>query len=212
LEKRFKNPSGVLKYSKVNGLKAGGLSMSVGGDGELTATINTMGATESLSDSAYDTDGNLTTLSFTRLHNFQASLQEGGSALTGTVTTMDLQLSANLDGDTYTIGSGGARGDLPEGVMAISGTLNALFNSDALSLLEYAINATERSLTLTITDSATSYYSLALQLPEVRYGRATPPIDGPQGVRMSLPFQAYSDDAAVGAAIQATLKNNQQSY
>ena len=211
-EKRFKNPSAVMKYSKMTGQRLNNMSISMGGDGELTASFNIMGADEILQDSPYDTEGNLNELALQRLHNFQVTLNEGGSALTGTVTTVDLEITNNLDGDTYTIGNGGKRGDLVEGVMGISGTINALFNSDALTLLEHAINAQERSLTFSVLDSATNYYKLEIEMPEVRYGRATPPIDGPQGVRMSLPFQAYYGDDASIEGLKVTLKNNIQSY
>lgn len=132
--------------------------------------------------------------------------------MAGTVTTLDFNLANNLDGDTYTIGDEGARGSLPEGLLGLSGNLNALFNSSALDLLNKAISAQESSLKITITDSVTDYYKLEMLLPEVRYGRATPPVDGPQGVRLALPWQGYYADAAEETAVQITLKNNRETY
>jgi len=208
LETRLSDNTSVIKYIKHNGCKLNSLEISAGGDGELVANLNIMGAAEALGDSAYDSDP--TELSFQRFRNFQATLKEGGSALTGTATNMTLNVAANLDGDQYTIGDNGTRGDISEGLMGLSGSIDALFKDTSAAMLQKAIDSTETSLELAFEDSNGN--SLTFTLPELQFAQQGPTVDGPQGVRISLPFQAYYDDAAEGTGLQVTLVNDQVSY
>jgi len=201
LEKKFADTSETIKHAKYNGCKVSSWNMTIGGDGELVADLSIAGSKETLSDSAYD--GSASSVSLDRLQNFQAAITEGGSPLT-IATQLDFTVDFGLDTDKYVIGGSGTLGDIPEGMLAVSGNLTALFQND--TLLNKAINSTESSLTITMTDGD---YSLAIAFAELQYARNTPGIEGPQGILITLPFQAYYDDHGDASAVKATLVNAQ---
>lgn len=196
---------GTAKYQRFLGCKAESFSMTFGGDGELTGTLNVIGASGSLEASAFDAAP--TTISLARVHNFQAAITEGGSTLSN-ATELSINLSFGLDPSMYVIGSSGVRGTLPEGVMAISGNLKTLFEDD--TLLTKANAATESSLKITITDSASSI--LEFEFQEVEYARKSPDIPGPQGLLVDLDFQAYYTDGSEASAAVARVTNGVASY
>jgi len=191
-------------FLRAVGCKVSRFSIQAGGDGELIATIGIMGKTETRATSSFVASP--ATLVFNRLQNFQAALLEGGSAL-ATATEMSLDLDMGLDGDQYVIGGGGARGDLPEGIISVTGNLTTLFTSGAL--LDKAIASTVSSLKTTFTSGT---HSLALEVQELQYGRTSPTIDGPQGVRLTLPYTGFLGSGAGASAAIATLVNNVASY
>ena len=201
LEKKFADTAAAIKYAKYNGCKIASWSMSVGGDGELVQDFDVAGADETLADAAYDSSAS--SVSIDRLNNFQASLTEGGSPLT-IATDVDFTIDFGLDTDKYVIGGSGTLGDIPEGIIGVSGNLTALFQND--TLLNKAVNSTESSLVITLTDGD---YSLVITFEELQYSRNTPGIEGPQGVLITLPFTGYFDDGASSSAITAALTNAQ---
>lgn len=201
IEKGFTD---VGQYFKYNGVKINSLNLAVGGDGELTADVELVGKSESLNSTEYDSS--LNTYSFTRFSNFQVSVKEGGVTLAD-ATECALSIENGLDDSIYTIGTGGERGEIPEGQVNVSGSLKVLFK-DA-SLLNKAINGTETNLDIIMTDGANS---LTFTLPEVILERTSPGIDGPSGILLSLNFRAYYNDNADNTSIKAVLINDVASY
>ena len=100
-------------YVLTNGVKISSMAIEAGGDGELTATLSTMGSNQVLG--AESKAGELTPVSFLRLNNFQASLKLDGVDY-GDATAFSLNLDNGLDGDVYTIGRGGT----PDGYMVLA--------------------------------------------------------------------------------------------
>lgn len=49
--------------------------------------------------------------------------------------------------------------------------------------------------------------SLEILIPELKFSKETPVIDGPGGILYKGPFEAYYDNAVEATAIQAILKN-----
>lgn len=194
----------INSYAKLNGCKVGQFSISLGGDGELTASLDITGAKETIGDTAYDDTP--TQLTLAKFSNFHASIQEGGVDL-AIVTQADLTINFALDGDQYAIGTGGFRADIPEGIMQVTGTLRAFFEDT--TLLNKAINGTETSLKLTLTDGDDK---LEFLMPEVMFERNSPGIEGPQGVTIELPYRAYYNDSVEGDSIVVMLTNSQASY
>jgi hypothetical protein len=201
LEKGFTD---IGQYALHAGCKLGSLKLEAGGDGELTVSMGVMGATETLSTSPYDASP--VAVAIKRFNSFQASLSEGGVAMAaGTKASLDINF--NLDGDQYVIGGGGVRGGLPEGVLAISGSLSALFEDT--TLLDKAIGGTESSLSLAFVSG---HHSLAIDVEELRYGRQSPGISGPKGILVELPWQGYYADGAAGSSVVFTLVNEIKTY
>jgi len=96
---------------------------------------------------------------------------------------------------------------LPEGFSTVSGTITALFESDAL--LTKAINGTESSLKIALSrgtglgSAGNEYMELFVQ--QLQFERTSAPIEGPNGLLLTMPFQAYISGST--SALQAVVKN-----
>ncbi|HEY3423568.1 MAG TPA: phage tail tube protein, partial [Negativicutes bacterium] len=139
-------------------------------------------------------------------NNFQGTVEEGGSPL-AIVTEASLNADFGLDGDTYTIGGGGYRTDLPEGLLQLSGSIKAFFADTVL--LNKAINNTKTALNFKFINGA---HSLQFYMEEVIFQQTSPGIENEKGITINLPFKAFYDSGAGGSAIVATLVNNYASY
>jgi len=191
---------GTPLYFRYLGCKVSGWSMNLGGDGELTTSLDVVGASESKETSSFD--GSPTSLSLDRLDNFEASIAEGGGSLTN-ATEVSFTVNFGLDTGLYVIGGSGVRGSLPEGIVGVTGNIKTLFE-DA-SLLDKAIGATESSIVITIEKSASLTMDIAFN--EIQYERNSPDIPGPQGLLVDLNFQGYYDDHADASAVVVALTN-----
>lgn len=193
------------KYVRQNGVKISTLGLKFGGDDELVANLGIIGATEQ-APSGTPYQASPTNVAFNRVSNFEAAITEGGSAI-ATVTEAEINVDFGLDAENFVIGGGGVLGDLPEGIAGVSGSITALFDSDAL--LTKALNSTESSLAITLTKAT---HSLKFEVPELLYSPKSPGITGPKGVKITLPFQGYYNDGAGASAFIATLINAQATY
>jgi len=191
-------------YAKYNGCKAKSLAFTVGGDGELVATIGITGGKETVG--AASIDATPIKYTFNRFDNFQASLLKGGVALS-TAREFQLTFDNNLDESIYLIGGLGFRGALPEGIGKVTGRLKTMFES--WTEYEEAVNGTETSLVLTFTNGT---YVLRFTLNELMFSRNAPAIEGPAGVFLDSPFEAYWDDDAGQSAITVELTTTVSSY
>ncbi len=192
------------KYALANGCKVSSMSIDIGGEGDQNASIDIMGASEVLGDASFAATP--TTLSLVKFNRFQAAVSVG-QALAAKITAGNVAFNAALDGNQYLIGGQGFRGDIPEGIFQPSGSITALFED--LSLLDMAVNGTETSISFKWTNGPNS---LEIKFPEVIFERTSPPIEGPQGVVVELPFRAYYNDAEEEASVVITLVNDHVSY
>ena len=203
-EKKF-DFSTAQTYMKQNGIKISTLGLTVGGDGELVANLGIVGSSESAPGTTrYDLTP--TTVTLDRLNNFQAAIKEGGSAI-ATVTEVAINLNFGLETDKYVIGGGGVLGEIPEGIVAVEGTLTALFADT--SLLTKAANLTESALAITLTKGT---HSLKIEIHELVYELKTPGITGPAGVMQQLGFKGYYANSTAASAAVVTLTNAVASY
>lgn len=192
------------KYNQFVGCKVASFAMTVGGDGELVATLGIMGKSDSMESSAFDASP--TTVTLVRLNNFQAALTEGGVALAN-ATELSINLNFPMD-RYYVIGGQGSAGSLAEQKVEVSGNIKLLFEDTGL--IDYAIAGTERSLKLTITGSASSVFELEIE--ELLYERNSPDIPGPQGLLVDLNFQGYYANGGEASGVVARLTNATSSY
>ena len=193
------------KYMLYNGVKIGTFKLGFGGDAELTASMDLVGATETIGTSTYDAAA--TSVQLQRLNNFQASIKEGGVSVAN-ILSGEIDLDFGLDSTQYVIGKNGTLGDIPEGIIKVSGNIKALFTDT--TLLEKGINNTESSLEVAFTIDANN--SLTFSIPELIYERKTPPISGPSGVVVELNWKGYYTDGADASAMVVTLKNSVATY
>ncbi|MFZ5586143.1 MAG: phage tail tube protein [Thermodesulfobacteriota bacterium] len=194
----------LAEYYKYLGCKIGSMSIGFGGDGQLQATFTIMGAEEVPSGSPYSATP--TTFALTPFEHKHINFKEAGADF-DPGTSLKLDVNFNLDGNQYGMNDAGVRQDIPEGIAGVNGSLSTIFSSDAL--ITKAINDTETTLALTLTNGANS---LAFTLPEVLLTHTTPPIPGPQGVMLDLSYEAYYQDGADATALKAVLINSQASY
>jgi len=192
------------QYFLFNGCKVSKLGLSFGGDGDLTASIDVMGAKETISTTSFDDTP--TQIPLTKFGNFQASISDNGVDL-AVVTKCDLNLDMGLDGDTYVLGGGGFRGSVNEGIIGVSGNITALF-TDAV-LLNKAMAGSTSKIALKLTNGT---HSLEFKMPELMYERNSPTIDGPKGVVVELAFKAFYRNSVENAVIVVTLVNGQATY
>ncbi len=213
----FKNsdtsPSAVIEagnpdinfYALHNGMKVTSMGLSFAlSNKELTANIELMGAKQTNAAASFVESA--TSYSFERFDDFQAIVKEGGVEC-AIITQIDINIDMGLDGDTFALGHGGYRSHVNKGTIAPTGTINAFFESAAL--LDKARNGTETSLEVILTNGD---FSLAILMPEVLLERKTPGIEGPTGVKISLPYQAYFDNAAEDTSLQITVVNDVEAY
>jgi len=198
----------ISQYIKYNGCKINGMTIDIGGDGELVANFDVVGAKYN-EPAGTSFDGTPTDVSLARLSNFQAAVKEGSTpAEISNATSVNVNIGCNLDTSQYVIGGGGILGAIPEGIVSVGGNLTALFEDD--SLIDKAINVTESGLQITFTNGSSSIVDI--YMPEIYYSVATPPVSGPQGIVQSLDFQGFYANNATTSALQITVTNTTASY
>ena len=202
IEKQFPDIGQYLLYS---GMKVNSFKMAFGGDGELTADLDFYGKNETVGTTAYDSAA--TTVVMDRLNNFQASIEENG-VVVGNVASGDFTISFGLDNSQYVIGSNGTKGDIPEGIVKVEGSLKVLFeNADYINK---AKNDTKSSLKLKLTKDAT--HSLEFLFPEITYEATSPSVSGSAGVVLDLKFQGFHETDSNNSAVVVTLINEVEAY
>lgn len=194
----------IATYEMFNGCKVNKFSFTYGGDNELTANIDLLGAKRTVGAAPFAS--NLTNISLLKFNNFQGMIEEGGVRL-AIVTEASLNVDFGLDGNTYAIGGGGYRTELPEGYLQVSGNIKAFFENAVL--LNKAINNTKTSLNIKFINGA---HSLGFFIEEVILEQSSPGIENEKGIIINLPFKAFYNSGTGGSAIVATLINSYTSY
>jgi hypothetical protein len=193
----------TVRYFQYLGCKISTFSFGFADEGELVANLGIIAA--DFNDAASSFDASPTTITEAPVNIENAVIAEGGSTLSNG-TNLDFNINFDLDDTQFVIGGGGVRGAIPEGVPEISGSLTTLFEDNAI--LTKADGATESSLKLTITESASSIFELECE--EIEYSLSGPPIDGPRGVRVSFNWQAFYTNGSEASAIVARLTNGDE--
>lgn len=191
-------------FQQFAGVRVSKLGFKFGGDSELTASVDVMGCKETLAATTFDAAAKA--VNFLPFQNLNATIKEGGVTVAN-ILSCDINFDFGLDGDSYAIGGKGFRTYIDPGIVSISGTIKAFFQSK--DLLNKAVNGTESSLELRLEQDD---WSLTFKLPELVYERQSPGIDGPRGVNIELPFKAYYRADAGRSASIITLVNNQEQY
>jgi len=196
--------TGAGRVERFGGVRVNSMGLEFPTEGFVTANFDLIGASHSLESSALDASP--TDLGHTGFTIFDGAIEEGGSAI-AIVENASINLSNNLDGSGYVIGSAGERVCMPEGFAEISGSLTAHFKDAAL--LTKAVNGAESSLKITLSRGdglgSAGNESIEFFVNHLKYDRASPSIDGPNGIKVSLNFTAFRSGSDLG--FQVTLKN-----
>lgn len=199
----------IVQYFRYNGIKASSLGFNFGGDGEMQVSVGLVGSGSELIAATSMDGGTPTSQAFTPFYFSHAAIKEGGSTV-ATVSSCNFTIDNGLGtgAENYLIGGSGARGILTEGECLVTGTLSAVFESE--TLYEKAVNGTESSIQITLTNGS---YSLDLLMGELMYDKQQPGVPGPAGIFVEMPFQAYFDNASPDkTAFQAILVNTLSAY
>ncbi len=196
--------TGIGKYLLYNGCKISKCTISFGPKGDVRATLDIVGGKFAAGAASFDATP--VAIAVTKFRGSQLAMQEGGSAI-ATVLGGDLTIEFGLDEDQYCVGGAGARADIPEGIIQVSGNIRTLFED--LALITKATGATESSLVWTWTSGTAS---LALTIPELLYSPSLPGIENAKGVVLDQTFKGFYKDHADATSIKAILTNTQASY
>lgn len=191
-------------YLKFNGVKVNSMSINFGEDAELVANLDLIAAKETGSATPFDASVAMQT--FSRFTMAQLIIAEGGST-SSIIGTANMTIKNNLDGNSFVIGGGGVRGDLPEGVVEVSGNIKAMFTSS--TLYAKAVASTESSLKITATNGTNV---LEFFVPELHYKQSGIPIETPGGIWADLNFLGYYENNADSTAFKVTLTNGFATY
>lgn len=200
IEKGFNN--GV--YLTSNGCKVSKISMSVGGDGELTATFSFVGCKETTNNSALVE--NPTSVAIRRYNNFQASLLIDGE-LEQIATEVSVDIDFGIDTEGYAIGGNGYRCRANEGIIKPSGSVTVFF--DNAEYLAKAQNSTKVSLEIKCEANGNI---LQLKLPEVKFALNSPSIDGATGITQELTYNAFYENNEENTCVEFIITNDVAKY
>ena len=191
-------------YVLTNGIKLSTLNVDMGGDGELVASIGTMGKVQTISPTSKA--GSPSSPGFLRCNNDMGKLLLDGVEY-GDATAFGIKLDNGLDGDTYTIGQSSTRAAISEGLATVSGTITVLFKD--MELVNAALSLTPKKAEVVF---ARGDNTLTFTLEELLFQTKVSTIDGPAGIRLPLDWQAYHSSGSLGSALAVTLKNTHASY
>jgi hypothetical protein len=203
IEKQFTDLA-VAQYFKYVGCKVNSFKLGVKPEGFIDCAVNLMGAKEIVKTTPMD--GAPLDLGHSPFDGFGCTIKEGNVTL-GVATAVDFTMENGLDGNTYVIDGTGERYSMPEGVVKVTGTITALF--DSMDLYTKALNNTETSLELTFTNGTgagtAGNEKLVITLPETIFKPQAPVVGGPTGVLVELPFECYYNDDVNATTIMAVL-------
>ena len=186
------------------GCKLGSLSLPFGGDNELVATAAIIGKDRIYGNGEYDPDAKVMKLN--RVNNYMASVYENGTKNCD-VRGGELTIDFGLDGDQYTLCNGNSRGDIPEGLVNISGSAEFIFNS--MSMLTVADEAMIRSLDIQFGHGKNL---LKFHFPEIQWDVTDPSVTGPAGIVYKMNWRAFWRDSAAESAMIVMLTNEVEEY
>ena len=141
-----------------------------------------------------------------RYNNFQASLLIDGEA-EQVATEVSADIDFGIDTEGYAIGGNGYRVRANEGIIRPSGNVTVFF--DDATYLQRAENSTKTSLEVDLDANGNK---LQLMLPEVKFARSSPTIEGATGITQQLDYSAFYENNEQDACVVFILTNDVASY
>lgn len=204
VEKRFTDLD-TDKYFQYRGCKINTMKVAFKTEGPIDFSVSIMGVGETVAAStmcsspspALDTSSGI-------FDNFSAVITDKNGATIGDITALEFTINNDLDGSTYVIDGTGRRKAMPAGIAAVTGSMTVLFMDT--TLYDLAVAYTESSVKVVCTrgtgDGTANNEKITFYLNELIYKQQAPVVEGPQGVLVELPFEAYySDDSDASALI-----------
>lgn len=187
------------KYWKYNGLKISKMTLTLGGRGELTATISVIGQKETVGDAIY-TATPVAMAGFTRYKKSHCTMTVSSGNFAQAVefsieidTGLDEEAGAVINGANYLSA-------LPNVNYAVTGSIKSLADT-ANPLHALMLSGAETDLGFTFTNGAVS---MAWSLAEIELDKASLVIPGPKGLYLENKFHAFYDNNANTTALMVT--------
>lgn len=203
IEKQFKDFD-TDKFFLYNGCKINSFKMDMKNEGFVDCSINVMGAKETVGNSSFDASP--VDCGYTPFDMFSGEIYING-VKAAVITTADMTLENNLTGDTYVIDGTGERYSMPEGQVKVTGNLTALFTN--VDLYMDAVNFIEKSIEFRFMrgngDGTVNNEKMQFFLDEVLFKPQSPVVQGPTGMLVELPFEAFYGNDSDASTIKAVL-------
>lgn len=203
IEKQFKDFA-TDKFFKYNGCKVNSFKMDMKNEGFIDCSVNIMGAKETVGNATFDAspvDGGHTPFDM-----FSGSIYING-VQAAVITGADMTLENGLTGDTYVIDGTGERYSMPEGQVKVTGNLTALFTD--VELYMAAVDFVEKSLEFRFLrgtgDGTSGNEKMQFFLDEVFFKPQAPVVQGPTGMLVELPFEAFYGNDSDASTLRAVL-------
>lgn len=177
------------QYFVFAGCRIDKLSLSLDAKGMVTGSLDVLG--KSVTRAEASAGGTPAALAHVPVVSHEAAVVELGN-VAAQVVGMDLNMTNNLDGDVYILGSR-ERGGLPEGRGECSGNLSLMFRDDnAASIFDTWNNETETSIKVRYVDGNGNY--VQIWLPRIKFfGGLIPKLATEKGIILPVPFRALKD-------------------
>jgi hypothetical protein len=182
---------GSSRYHRRTGTRINSGSFTLGASGIAEADFSLTGA--DFSDSATALDGTLDDFGHSGFSNLEGTVVVNRAAAGGTYQQFAANWNNNLDTSGRTIGGGGVLGHLEAGLVEVSGSLQALF--DSAQLLTWAAADTPVALQHQLRKGhgggtvGNEYF--CIDIPRALLSEDTEQVNGPQGTTLTANWQAY---------------------
>lgn len=200
------------QYFLYKGCKVSKLGFSIGSSGLIELSSDWMGASETVGTSSFETGTTLDSgkASFDNLGIAAADVKLGGSAIASILSIDSISLENTLDGDTFVVGGGGARGAINAGVYKVTGNIKAMFE-DVATYYTLAKNLTETSLDIKATRGTgagtAGNESIQIVMPEIVLKPKAPAISGSKGIVQEYSFESFYDNHADATGMKIIISN-----
>jgi hypothetical protein len=193
---------GSSRYHRRTGCRMSSAAFNLGASGIAEGDFSIVGADFSDASTALDTT--LDDFGHSGFSNQEGTVVVNRSAALGTYQQFQCNWNNNLDTNGRTIGGGGILGHLEAGLVEVSGSLQALF--DSAQLLTWAAADTPVALQHQLRKgngggTAGNEY-LCIDIPRALLSEDTEQINGPQGTTLTANWSAYRQ---AGAEIDAAI-------
>lgn len=199
-EVNHSDASGGLFYTTV-GVGLNTFSVSFAGDDELSVSIEGV-AKDTIKGTTTVATGSITDMTDgVKFSKFQAGL----TGLTEDISAFDISYSNNIDSSVYIIDGTGSRGAVPKGISDINGSLEALFEDDALYLKARSFDTVDLKATLTNGTNIVEFHMEETKLN----AKTNAMIDSPIGLKCPFSYQAFLKSGVNNTALQVKITSDE---
>lgn len=221
VEKALKTTPDDGNFMIYRGAKNNVASLSVGGDGEMTVEVTTVGIN---AEDPYDDNiitrieaaaGTADVIDFSsgrvQFQNFQSAVSafsatDDDAITADAIQTMTIDISNNISEDVRTINSKGFRYDTPEGMVGVSGSITALWQNTKAFQIARQGAPVELAFGVYNDQDEDNICSLQIIFPEVEFTPFDVDIDGGVEVTGTFDYMGYQNNS--DAPIRITLVND----